>query len=88
MKEFVVYTALRLALLFASFVVVAGGWALITGVDRVPLLPALLISFLISGVASYYLLNRPREAFARRVEHRAERAAARFEEMKSREDAD
>lgn len=88
MKEFVIYTGLRLALLFASFVVVAGIWALFSGADQVPLLPTLLIAFLMSGVASYYLLNRQREAFARRVEHRAERAAARFEELKSREDTD
>jgi hypothetical protein len=34
------------------------------------------------------VLSGPREALARRVEDRASRASARFEEMRSREDAD
>jgi len=37
-------------------------------------------------VASYYLLNRQRDALARRVEQRAARASAAFEERKARED--
>jgi CHASE1-domain containing sensor protein len=85
-KEFVVYTALRIGLFVTSLVVVVGVWMLIAG--EVPLLWAVVIAFVMSGLASYFLLNRQREAFARRVERRAERVQERFEEMKSREDAD
>ena len=85
-KEFVIYTALRLGLFLASLVVVVGVWMLLA--DSVPILWPLVISFVVSGLASYFLLNRQREAFARRVERRAERMTERFEEMKSKEDVD
>lgn len=85
-KEFVVYTALRILLFLASLAVVIGVWMLVAG--RVPVTWAVVIAFVVSGVASYFLLNRPRAAFARRVEERAERATAKFEEMKAREDRD
>jgi hypothetical protein len=48
----------------------------------------MVISLALSGVASYFLLNRQRESFARRVDERARRAAAAFEAPKAREDAD
>ncbi len=86
MKELVVYTALRLVLLAASFAVVAGLWAAVTG--DVNLFWSLVIGFVISGIGSYYVLNPQREAFARRVQERASRASARLEEMKAREDHD
>ena len=86
MKEFVIYTALRLGLFVASLVVVVGVWMLLA--DTVPILWPLVISLVMSGLASYFLLNRQREAFARRVELRAERMQQRFEEMKSKEDVD
>lgn len=86
MKEFVVYTVLRILLFVASLAVVAGIWLLVT--DEVPLLWVLILGFALSGIASYFLLNRQRAAFASRVEERARRASARFEEMRAREDAD
>ena len=85
-KEFVVYTAMRIGLFVTSLVVVTGVWMLITG--EVPVLWAVVIAFVVSGLASYFLLNRQREAFARRVEGRAERIQGRFEQMRSKEDAD
>ena len=85
-KEFVVYTVLRLVLFAASFAIVAGSWLAVS--DNVPLLWVFVIAFVISGVASYFLLNRQRESFARRVDERARRAAAAFEAHKAREDAD
>jgi uncharacterized membrane protein len=85
-KEFVIYTALRLGLFLASLVVVVGVWMLFA--DTVPILWPVVISFVVSGLASYFLLNRQREAFARRVERRAARMQERFEEMKAREDVD
>lgn len=87
MKEFVVYTALRIVLFMASFGVVAGVMALVFD-GRFNLFWAVILAFLISGVASYYILDRQREAFARRVENRAAKASAAFEERKAREDQD
>lgn len=86
MKEFVVYTAMRIGLFVTSLVVVVGVWMLIAG--QVPVLWAVVVALALSGVASYFLLRRQREAFARRVERRAERMQQRFEQMKSREDVD
>jgi len=83
-KEFVVYTGLRLALFVISFLVVAGLWGLFA--DEVDILWSLVIALVVSGIASYYLLNRQRDAFARRVEERAARASAAFEQLKARED--
>lgn len=86
MKEFWVYTGLRIALFLASLAIVVGIWAA-TG-DEVNGVWAVVIAFLLSGVGSYFLLNRQREAFARRVQQRAEKASAKIEEMRSKEDAD
>lgn len=86
MKEFLVYTALRLALFLGSLAIVAGAWWLVT--EAVPVLWAVVIAFVLSGIGSYYLLNGPREAFARRVEERAARASRAFEERKAKEDVD
>ena len=87
MKEFVVYTAMRLALFLASFGVVVGVMALAFD-GRYNLFWAIILAFLLSGIASYFILNRQREAFAQRVESRAARASAAFEERKAREDRD
>jgi uncharacterized membrane protein len=86
-KEFAVYTALRIVLFLASFGVVAGVMALVFD-GRINLFWAVVVAFLVSGVSSYYILERQREAFARRVEARAAKAAAAFEERRAREDTD
>ena len=85
-KEFVIYTAMRIGLFLSSLVIVIGVWMLIAG--EVPILWAVVIAFALSGIGSYFLLNRQREAFARRVEERAHRMSARYDEMKTKEDAD
>lgn len=87
MKEFVVYTVLRIVLFLASFGIVVGLMALAFD-GRYNLFWAVIVAFLVSGVASYFILDRQREAFARRVETRAAKAAAAFEERKAREDKD
>ncbi|GIM62829.1 hypothetical protein Pve01_79040 [Planomonospora venezuelensis] len=87
MKEFVVYTVMRVLLFLASFGVVVGVMALAFD-GRYNLFWAVILAFLVSGIASYFILNRQREAFARRVEARASRASAAFEERKAREDQD
>jgi uncharacterized membrane protein YfcA len=86
-KEFVVYTAMRILLFLASFGIVVGIMALLFD-GTYNLLVAVVVAFLVSGVASYFVLNRQREAFAERVETRASRAAAAFEERKAREDSE
>jgi uncharacterized membrane protein len=86
-KEFVVYTAMRLVLFVASFGVVVGVMALVLD-GHYNLFWAVILAFLISGIGSYFILDRQREAFAQRVEAHASRASAAFEERKAREDQD
>jgi len=85
-KEFWIYTGLRIALFLGSFAIVFGIWAALTG--NVPVLWAVVIAFALSGVGSYYLLAPQREAFARRVDARAQKASEKIEEMRSKEDTD
>lgn len=85
-KEFVVYTLLRLVLFAASFAIVAGIWLAVA--DEVPVMWVFVIAFVISGLASYFVLNPQRERFAQRVDERARRASAAFEAHRAREDAD
>lgn len=83
------YTALRLVLFLASLVMVLGIWSLVNGGDGVngsQLFFAVIAAFIISGVASYFVLSRQREALAQRVEARASKAVSKFDEMRSKED--
>ena len=86
MKEFVVYTGLRLLLLAATFGIVVGVWLLVA--DSANILVAVVIAFVVSGLGSYFLLDRPREALARRVETRAQKATKAFEERRAKEHVD
>jgi hypothetical protein len=83
-KEFVVYTLLRLVVLVATFAIIAGIWIAIAGSLNWVL--AILLAFIVSGLLSFKLLNGPRTAFAARVEERAARTVNAFEEMKAKED--
>lgn len=87
MKEFLVYTGLRLLLFVAWLLLVTGVWAML-GDGEVNALWVAVIALVLSGVTSYFLLARQREAFARRVEERATRASSAFEARKAREDAE
>ena len=86
MKEFWIYTLLRVVLFLASLGIVVGVWFLVD--DQVPVVWAIIIAFLMSGVGSYFLLNHQREALARRVQTRAETMTAKMDEMRSKEDVD
>ena len=86
MKEFVVYTGLRIVLFLATLGVILGVWVLVA--DEANAFVAVVVAFVLSGVGSYFLLERQRSAFAQRVEARAERASAAFEERRAREDVD
>ena len=74
------------AQLVGTLAIVTGVWWLVA--DEAPVFWVVVISFVVSGVASYFLLNTHRERFAQVVQRRAERATARFEEARSREDND
>lgn len=84
MKEFWIYTGLRAGLFIGTFCIVFGVWFLFA--DSVNVLMVVVIAFLVSGIASYVLLERQRNAFAQRVAGRADRIVDRFEESKAKED--
>jgi uncharacterized membrane protein len=84
-KEFWVYTLLRVGLFIGSFAIVFGIWFIF---DDVPVLWVVVIAFIVSGVGSYFILERQREEFAAKVESRAAKASQKFEEQRSKEDAD
>jgi hypothetical protein len=86
MKEFVVYTGLRLLLFAATFGIVVGIWLLVAGEANI--LVAVVIGFVASGVGSYFLLDRQRQALAQHVELRADRASKAFEQRRAKEDVD
>ena len=86
MKEFWVYTLMRLGLFLGSFAIVFGVWFLVTG--DVPVIWVVVIAFAVSGVGSYYLLERQREQFAVKVEGRAAKVSQKLEEQRAKEDAD
>lgn len=85
MKEFLVYTGLRILLFLASLLLVSGIWAMVSD-GAVNALWVAVIALVLSGIASYYLLSRQRDAFARKVEERASRASSAFDARKARED--
>lgn len=88
MKEFVVYTLLRIGLFVATYLVIGGTWLAIAGKGQANLLWPFLVSVLVSAGLSLWLLRGPRERFAQRVQARAEAATAKFDEIRSKEDVD
>lgn len=86
MKEFAIYTAARLGLFVVSYVVIVGVYLLVSGDRQIPLFWPFLLAIVVSAIASVYLLRAQRERFAQAVQRRAERASARFEEMRAKED--
>ena len=88
MKDFAVYTALRIGLFIACYAILAGLWMLFSKGDELNLLWPFVGAFIVWGVLSLKLLQGPRERFAQRVQDRAARASAKMEEIRSREDQD
>lgn len=82
------YTGLRVGMFLGTFAIVAGIWAVVTGSTSVPVLWVAVIALIVSGAASYKLLDSQRAALANNVQSRAARASAKFEEMKAKEDTD
>ncbi len=85
-KEFWTYTGLRLLIFAASVAIVFGVWLAVAG--SVSIMWVLVVGLLVSGLASYFLLGRQRAALANHVDARAHRAAARFDEIRAKEDVD
>lgn len=83
MKEFWIYTGLRLLSLVATFGIVAGVWSLVAG--EVDIFLAVIVAFVISGVLSFFVLDPQRRAFAEKVEARAAKAV---DAARAREDAE
>ena len=86
MKEFWIYTGMRLGLFAGSVALVGGIWLAIAGTANV--MWVLIIALVISGLASFFLLGRQRTALAQHVDDRARRVTARIEEMNAKEDVD
>ncbi len=87
-KEFLVYTALRLGLMVAAFALVGGLWALVAGPGEVNWLLVIVLAAVLSAVGSWQLLARQRDDFARVVSERAGRASEALERSRSKEDLD
>lgn len=87
MKEFWTYTGLRIGLFVAVGAITWGVYALFAD-ETINLLVVILVAAIVSSLLSWKLLEGPRQRFAMSVDQRAHRAAARFEEMKAREDVD
>jgi hypothetical protein len=75
-KDFAVYTLMRIGVFVATFIVIAAVWALASQ-NGFPWFPVLVISAVVSMIISVPLLNKQRVAFAARVEARATAAVER-----------
>lgn len=75
MKDFWIYNLLRLGILIASVGIVIPAWGLVQ--NPVPVVPAVIVGFVISGILSYFLLNRQRQKVAVRLENRAHRISTK-----------
>jgi hypothetical protein len=86
-KEFAVYTAARLGIFLLSYALVIGIYLLVSGErEEIPLIWPFLVAVVISAIASVYLLRGQRERFALAIHERAQRASARVEQARAKED--
>jgi hypothetical protein len=86
-KEFAIYTALRLTMFVICYAVLGWLYLLVFGKTGALVWP-FLAAIVVSSLLSLKFLAPQRERFAAVVQGRAERASARFEEMRSKEDQD
>jgi len=86
-KEFAIYTGLRLLLFAACYALL--GWLYLVVFGRTgALVWPFIAAIVVSSLLSLKFLAPQRDRFAAVVQARAERATARFEEMRSKEDQD
>jgi len=89
MKAFWTYTLLRLGMLLGCYAVFSGIWFLIKDQQALhgsDLFLVLVVSAIVSSLLSVKFLAVPRQRLAAHVQARAERATARFEKIRGRED--
>ena len=87
MKAFAIYTALRLGLFVVCYAVLGGLYVLVFGNTGALVWP-FLVAIIVSSLLSWRFLAPQRERFAASVQARAEKATARFEEIRAKEDQD
>ncbi|WP_112248168.1 DUF4229 domain-containing protein [Kribbella monticola] len=83
MKEFAIYTGLRLVLFAASFGVL---WVALH--NWLGVFPLLLLALIVSSILSIFVLRAARDRLAANIERRAGRIASRIEAARSAEDED
>jgi hypothetical protein len=87
-KEFAIYTALRLGIFVACYALLGTLWTLLFDTTTSLLVWPFLGAIVLSSLISLKVLAPQRERFAAKVEGRARRASAKFEERRAREDTD
>jgi hypothetical protein len=83
MRDFAVYTALRLALFAGSFGLL---WVALR--TRLGLFPLLLLALVLSSILSIFVLRAARDRLAGTIERKAARINRRIEESRRSEDPD
>ncbi|ADB35326.1 hypothetical protein Kfla_6324 [Kribbella flavida DSM 17836] len=83
MKEFAVYTGLRLALFAACFAVL---WFALN--SWLTVFPIALLALIVSSILSIFVLRAARDRLAANIERRAARMSARLEASRKAEDQD
>jgi len=83
------YATLRIGIFLASLAVL---WGVVAATGHIVtgngVLYLMMGALLVSGVASFFLLSRQRDAMSVQVTRRTERLASRFEESAAMEDED
>lgn len=88
MKEFVTYTALRIGLFLVCYAVLVGIWLLLSQDQPSSFLWAFITAVVASSLLSFKLLQGPRDRLAHRVQERADKASAKLEGLRNKEDED
>jgi Protein of unknown function (DUF4229) len=83
MREFAIYTGLRLVLFAGAFGLL---WVLLH--NQLTVFPILLIALMISSIASIFVLRAARDRLAGTIEDRATRITRRLDESRRAEDTD
>lgn len=87
-KNFVIYTGLRISLFILCWVVIGVTFRAVFGDGDTVWIWALIAAAVVSSLISLRYLAGYREGLAQSVQARAERASEKFEEMKTKEDTD
>ncbi len=83
MRDFAVYTGLRLVLFAAAF-----GMFWVALHNRLSIFPILLLALIVSSIAAIFVLRSARDRLAGTIEDRAARITRRIEESRRAEDDD